>query len=226
MCAAEQQTEQQTSKRRPSEIGLFFAEFLRNFHTTGAVLPSGRFLGRALARFVGDGQPGPRRILEVGPGTGAVTKHIVAKLRPQDRLDLVELNDSFVERLRHRFETDPSFDAAGDRWQIFHCPVQDISREEPYDLIISGLPLNNFSVADVGEIIDTMVSLLKPGGTLSFFEYIAVRGMRSMVGRRAERERMRGISRALQAVLDEHEIRRDWIWPNVLPAWVHHVQIG
>jgi len=222
MCAAKQQA----SKRRPSEIGLFFGQFLRNFHTTGAVLPSGRFLGRALARFVGHGRPGPRRILEVGPGTGAVTQHIVARLRPEDRLDLVELNDSFVERLRHRFEADPLFDAAGDRWQIFHCPLQDISREEPYDLIISGLPLNNFSVADVEEILETMVSLLGPGGTLSFFEYIAVRGIRSLVGRRAERERMRGIGRALRVVLGEHEIRRDWIWPNVPPAWVHHVRIG
>ena len=213
-------------KRGHSDIGLFFQEFRRNFHTTGAILPSGRFLGRALARFVAEGNSKPRRILEVGPGTGAVTRHIVAGLGPQDHLDLVELNDSFVEQLRHRFQSDPLFEPAADRWNIFHCAVQDIPSKEPYDLIVSGLPLNNFSVDLVEDILGTMTSLLAPGGTLSFFEYMAVRNIRSFVGPRAQRQRMQGISRALQGILGEHEFRRDWIWPNVLPAWVHHVRIS
>ena len=38
----------------------------------------------------------------VGPGTGSVTRRIAARLGPEDRLDLVELNETFVQRLRHR----------------------------------------------------------------------------------------------------------------------------
>lgn len=216
----------QNNKRGSSEVGVFFGEFLRNFHTTGAILPSGRFLGRALARFVAEENSRPRRILEVGPGTGAVTRHIVAGLGPADQLDLVELNDAFVEQLRHRFESDPLFAAAKNRWRIFHCPVQDIPREEPYDLIVSGLPLNNFSVELVEDILATMTGLLAPGGTLSFFEYMAIRGIKGRVGPRAQRQRMQGISRALDSILGEHEFRRDWIWPNVLPAWVHHLRMA
>ena len=90
-------------RRRLSEYRLFFREFRTNYHTTGAILPSGRSLARALARFVAEQPAGPRRILEVGPGTGAVTSRIVAALGPEDQLDLVELNDRFVERLRDRF---------------------------------------------------------------------------------------------------------------------------
>ena len=28
----------------------------------------------------------------------------------------------------------------------------------------------------------------------------------------------------MRAVLDPHEIRRDAVWLNVPPAWVHHVR--
>ncbi|MBN2474525.1 MAG: methyltransferase domain-containing protein [Pirellulales bacterium] len=209
---------------RLSEHGLFFKEFLRNFHTTGAILPSGRFLAAALARFVTEGAAEGRKILEVGPGTGPVTRRIVAGLGPDDRLDLVELNESFVRQLRHRFETDEAFRAVADRSRVLHCPVEDLRDAGSYDLIISGLPLNNFSGDAVRQILATLTGLLKAGGTLSFFEYIAVRRARALISGRAERARLRGIGQAMQAVLGPHEIRRDWVWPNVPPAWVHHVR--
>jgi hypothetical protein len=60
---------------------------------------------------------------------------------------------------------------------------------------------------------------------LSFFEYIAIRPARALVSGPADRARMRGIGQALDRLLIPHEIRRDWIWPNVPPAWVHHVRL-
>jgi phospholipid N-methyltransferase len=211
-------------RRRIGENVLFFREFVRNFHTTGAVLPSGRFLAAALARFV-DQQPGePRRILEVGPGTGAVTGRIIRGMGPSDQLDLVELNESFVRRLEGRFQSEPKFQAVSDRARVLHCPVEELPRSQGYEVIVSGLPLNNFSVADVERILAALAALLAPGGTLSFFEYIAVRSARAMVSGRAERARLQGIGRVLRGLLDGHEIRRDAVWLNVPPAWVHHVR--
>jgi phospholipid N-methyltransferase len=70
------------------EYRLFWREFRQNFHTTGAILPSGRALARALARFV-RAERSRVRILEVGPGTGAVTREIVAAL-PADRTKRVK----------------------------------------------------------------------------------------------------------------------------------------
>ena len=59
-----------------ADYRVFWREFRENFHTTGAVLPSGRSLAAALCYYLnGDGRP--KRILEVGPGTGAVTRTIV-----------------------------------------------------------------------------------------------------------------------------------------------------
>lgn len=211
-------------QRRFSNHALFFREFLRNFHTTGAILPSGRSLAIALSRFVREKSPKSRRILEVGPGTGAVTRQIIAGMGQTDHIDLVELNDSFVRQLEHRFANEPAFHTVADRARVLHCPVEDLPRGETYDVIVSGLPLNNFAVIDVERILAALSDLSAPGGTLSFFEYIAIRSARSLVSSRTERTRLRGIGRALKATLDGREIRRDAVWLNVPPAWVHHVR--
>jgi len=204
---------------------VFWREFRQQFHTTGAVMPSGRFLGRSLARYVGQNPVG-QRILEVGPGTGAVTTQIVRKLGPNDRLDLVELNQQFVDRLKERFASEDLFRAVAPQTRILHQSVESLSQDQPYDLIISGLPLNNFSVADVRSILAALVRLLAPGGMLSFFQYIAIRPARALVSGPAERARLRGISEALGELLGPNEIRRDWVWPNIPPAWVHHVRVA
>jgi phosphatidylethanolamine/phosphatidyl-N-methylethanolamine N-methyltransferase len=211
-------------RRRLAEQAIFFREFLRNFHTTGAILPSGRPLSAALTRFVREPSAAGRRILEVGPGTGAVTRRIVVGMSSHDSLDLVELNDSFVERLRHRFQVDPEFHAVADRSRVLHCPIEQLPLDHGYDLIVSGLPLNNFALADVESILAAFGGLLAANGVLSFFEYIAVRRARAIVSGPRERSRLRGIGRALSTLLDGREIRRDAVWRNVPPAWVHHVR--
>src|SRR6185503_6438512 len=141
-----------------AELRLFFREFRRNFHTTGSITPSSRFLGKALARFVGRNALGrnapgangnyahgnhaydghPRRVLEVGPGTGAVTTHIVRELGPDDRFDLVELNESFVDLLRRRFAEEPDLRAVSDRTRILHQPLEEVAECGAYDAIVSG----------------------------------------------------------------------------------------
>jgi phosphatidylethanolamine/phosphatidyl-N-methylethanolamine N-methyltransferase len=213
-------------RRRLAENVVFFREYLRNFHSTGAILPSGRFLAAALSRFVAnkDHSPGSRKILEVGPGTGAVTRQIVAGMRDADLLDLVELNHTFVQQLRCRFDVEPAFRAVADRSRVLHCPIEELPQDRAYHVIVSGLPLNNFSAATVEQILAALMNLLAPGGMLSFFEYIAVRPARALVSGRSERDRLRGVARAMRAVLDPHEIRRDAVLLNVPPAWVHHVQ--
>lgn len=212
-------------RRLLADYGLFFREFLRTFHTTGAVLPSSPGLGRALATHVaGDGRQ--RRILEVGPGTGAVTRWIVRYLQPDDRLDLVEVNDRFVARLRTRFETDPAFVTAADRTEIVHDRVENLPKEPVYDVVVSGLPLNNFSVGGVQAVLATVRDCLKPDGVFSFFQYIGVRRLRAVFAGAEQRTRLAGIGDVLGEMLKSHEIRRNSVWINVPPAWVHHVRFN
>jgi phospholipid N-methyltransferase len=230
-------------RQRWADYRVFWREFRKQYHTTGAVLPSGRALAAALARFVRDGEVPPatgakgraamdtpaapgRRILEVGPGTGAVTGQILRAMGPDDQLFLVERNDQFVAQLRARLADDPAFSSAAGRITMIHASVEDLPENEPYDLIISGLPLNNFAAETVSRILDKLRRLLAPGGTLSFFEYVAVRKAKSLISTNAERERLRGIDHIFDEMLGQHEVHRDLVLANVTPAWVHHVRFA
>ncbi len=225
-------------RQRWADYRVFWRQFRQAYNSTGAVLPSGRGLARALSRYVRTGeaasaaaenrptelQPNPtRRILEVGPGTGAVTLQIIHDMRPDDRLVLVERNERFVAHLRQRLVDVPACESWQDRVSLVHSSVEDLPDDEPFDLIISGLPLNNFAVDSVQQILAKLGHLLAPGGTLSFFEYVAIRRAKSLVSSRTERERLRGIARVLGEFLHA-EVKRDIVLSNVPPAWVHHVR--
>jgi phospholipid N-methyltransferase len=227
-----------------TDYRVFWRQFREAYHSTGAVLPSGRALSKALTRSIRESVDGEaasaaghnetstssalagRRILEVGPGTGAVTRRIVRDMRPSDRLVLVERNDQFIDCLRRQLADAHAFHAAGGRITLVHAPVEGLPHDEPYHLIISGLPLNNFSVQSVEQIFAKLRRLLAPGGTLSFFEYVAVRKAKSLVSRRAERERLRSISRIFRDVLGQQKASSELVLANVPPAWVHHVRFN
>jgi phospholipid N-methyltransferase len=208
-----------------SNYRVFVKQFFRRYHTTGAILPSGRSLANALCRYVrdDDGAAGRREILEVGPGSGAVTERLVRLLRNNDRLTLVEVNDDFVRHLNERFDAEPAFKSVADRSKLQHCRLEELDGEHCYDRIVSGLPLNNFASAEVRQILETFARLAKPGGILSFFEYVAVRKVKRLVSGRDERQRLREIGELIGG-LKEREVRRDWVLLNVTPAWVHHIR--
>ncbi|MBL8848502.1 MAG: methyltransferase domain-containing protein [Planctomycetaceae bacterium] len=209
-----------------ADVRLFVRQFQQRFYTTGAVLPSGRALSRELARYVrqpATGAPAGRRILEVGPGTGPATDWIARGMQPDDTFDLVEINEQFVEHLRRRFASEPHLSAVSDRTRILCQSIEALNGEASYDVIVSGLPLNNFSVPEVENILANFRALLKPQGYCSFFEYIGIRRVKGLVVGKAERERLDGVNRAMQAFLTNEKERRPILF-NVPPAWVHHVQ--
>src|SRR5213593_3664909 len=131
-----------------SECGSFLRETRKHFFSTGAVLPSSRFLAKALVAELRQPRP-PSRILEVGPGTGSVTKMILRQLLPSDRLDAVEINARFAALLQRRFETEWEFHQHLDQVEIIQAAVEDLLGDGVYDFIVSGLPFNNFPVAQV-----------------------------------------------------------------------------
>lgn len=205
-----------------SDYRAFLAEVLRNHRTTGAVIPSSRALAAAVCRHVGSGEP--QRILEAGPGTGAVTGCMLELMRPQDHLWLVELNPTFAAHLRTAFQERPAYRAVADRCHLVEGSVQELEQDGQFDLIVSSLPLSNFSSEDVRTIFEAYARLLKPTGILSFFQYTMIRPAKMMVSTGPERNRLRRVGEAIDAVLGRHEYAREWVWWNLPPAWVHHVR--
>jgi phospholipid N-methyltransferase len=207
-----------------NECGTFWRVSRRHFRTTGALLPSSRFLARALAAPL-SAPRAPGRILEVGPGTGSVTREIVRRMLPGDQLDAVELNEHFVERLRLHLAHDPRFTGHRHQVRVIHSPVQAVEGEALYDHIISGLPLNNFPVALVRDIFRAYSRLIKPGGVLTYFEYVFVRQLKSpFVGRR-ERRRLYRVGRVVSQYIRSFQVRRKQILMNVPPAVVRHLHL-
>ena len=209
-------------RKRLAEYRLFWREFRHTFQSTGAVLPSGRSLSRALASRVGKGDS-PQRILEVGPGTGAVTGPIIARLGPDDQLDLVELNERFAAVLRDRLQHDPSWQRVADRVRVLEMPVEEIDDFGCYDVIVSGLPLNNFSCELVEQILKHFHRLAASQSQLSFFEYVAVRKAKALCSKPDERRRLSGIEQLLHREFDSWQVARQCVLANVPPAWVHHL---
>jgi phospholipid N-methyltransferase len=204
-----------------TECREFYQQFRQAYRNTGSILPSSRGLARALTSPLRRHKE-PVAILEVGPGTGAVTQEILRQLRPADLFDIVEINAHFVDVLRRRFHEEPLFQSRSSQVQLIHAPLQDIAGDAVYDFMISGLPLNNFPLGLVREIFRAYRRLLKPAGCLSYFEYLAVRDIKSAVVSAKERRHLHVLGRFLDRRIRAFQVREQWVFINVPPAVARH----
>jgi phosphatidylethanolamine/phosphatidyl-N-methylethanolamine N-methyltransferase len=208
-----------------TECREFYREFRGQYRNTGSILPSSRSLARALVSEIRRA-PGPRRILEVGPGTGAVTAEIVRLLRSDDQLDIVEINEHFVNVLRRRFAEEPLFQRHSQHTRLIHAPLQDVAGQGAYDFMVSGLPLNNFPLALVHDIFRAYRRLLKPGGVLSYFEYIAIRQLKALFVKRREQRRLHVLGRLFDRTIRRYQISEQAVFLNVPPAVARHFRFS
>lgn len=208
-----------------TECQQFYRQFREQYHTTGSILPSSLALGRAMTRPMRQAK-GPRRILEVGPGTGAVTAAIVRQLRPGDQFDVVEINADFVAFLGQRFAEEPDFRRRRAQSRIIHAPLQEVPGAHVYDFMISGLPLNNFSLELVDDIYRSYERLLKPTGTLTSFEYVWIRQMKMPFVSGTERSRLVKLTQYLEGKIRRYQIGEEIVFLNVPPAVARHLRFG
>ena len=106
----------------------FFRQVRENYDTIGAIAPSSRFFARTQAKPLAKLKARtdrPVRVLEVGPGTGAVTRQIVRLLDPGDTFDLVEINQAFADHLQQLFVDDPDFAPLAESSSVHAVPLQN-----------------------------------------------------------------------------------------------------
>ncbi|WP_116247662.1 class I SAM-dependent methyltransferase [Nocardiopsis sp. FIRDI 009] len=211
---------------RLRDTRLFFTQAIRTFHATGSVVPSSRALADALAAFVRE-RPDPDRplrIMEAGAGTGAITRGIAAAMRPGDTVDLVEANPAFAAHVEDLLDTDPELSRIADGATVHALPVNEMGTDRVYDVIVSGLPFANFTAETVGEILDHYFTVLRPGGTLSFYGYLYTKEVKAIIARREDYLRQARTSWLVQDWIDRYGIRSERVLANLPPAWVHHLR--
>ena len=101
----------------------------------GAVMPSGKLLARTMAGYVDPKSTGP--VVELGPGTGAITQALVEHGIDQKRLVLIEYNPAFCVLLRDRYPQ--ATVVQGDAYKLRET-LFDVLQDHA-SAVVSGLPL-------------------------------------------------------------------------------------
>ncbi|RSM73096.1 translation initiation factor IF-2 [Actinoplanes sp. ATCC 53533] len=206
--------------RPKADSWMFLREAARDMRTTGAIAPSGKALARALTEPVRARTPRPLTILEVGAGTGAVTRALIPQLSGGSRLDIVEANPRFAARLRHLVADHPHLAGRPGQVDVHQTYVENLDTEQRYDVIVSGLPLTNFTPRQVETIMGGYLNLLHPGGTLTYFGYLGTRAARALFASRDEGRRHAGVNAVMAAYQSTYAAGRRTVWANLPPAGV------
>jgi phosphatidylethanolamine/phosphatidyl-N-methylethanolamine N-methyltransferase len=175
----------------------FFQSLVAAPRAVGAVAPSGRALARAMAMAVGEAGNG--FVVELGPGTGPVTKALLERGFNRERLILVEYDPSFCSMLSRRFG--PGGIIQGDAYDLLRT-LGDFARR-PVAAVVSSLPLLNQPPRRRGKLIDDAFALMGSHGLFVQFTY----GLISPI----PREACEGRYAARRAAP---------VWLNLPPAWV------
>lgn len=141
----------------------FLRSWLANPLRVGAIAPSGRALARLITSEIGP-QTGP--VIELGPGTGAFTRALLARGVPSDQLALVERGADFARLLQQRF---PSI-------KVLPMDAAQLDAVEPFGgakagAVVSGLPLLSMPHEQVLRIIGSAFHHLRADGAFYQFTY-------------------------------------------------------
>ncbi len=160
------------SRRAPRfDWGLFFNESLKSFTTTASVVPSSPHLARAMLRAIDFGRA--LTILEIGAGTGAMTRELLQRMRPDARLYALDINPRFIEYMHCQFDDPRLFPIEGSAEKLGEILYgHGVSKA---DAIVSSLGLSLMTEAQRRRILREMKAQLRPGGVLTQFQYLHAR---------------------------------------------------
>src|ERR1700761_5251462 len=148
--------------------GLFLKRWLRRPFAMGAVVPSGRLLGEAMARATLAALAGrDGHVIELGAGTGEVTKALLAAGIAPDRLALIERDPELVAFLRRHFRGPRIVEGDAARLPKL-LAAEGVAKVAT---VVSGLPLLSLPGEVVTGIVHGVFDALPKGAALVQFTY-------------------------------------------------------
>lgn len=143
----------------------FINELLKKETKVGSIVPSGFFLIHKML------QPIPKnkavKVLELGAGTGVVTKHLVKNLHKDSEIHVIELNKTFITKLEHRFQDKPNVHIH----QHSAMELDQLFNPKEFDFIVSSLPVSLFKQRDRYRLIGHISNFLKEDAYYIQFHY-------------------------------------------------------
>ena len=144
----------------------FFKQFLLNYRYTGAISASSERLG---TQFIESSElPTAKRVVELGSGSGVLTRKILDNLTEGAVFFAMEINPVFVKETRKRC---PEATVYQDSAHHLHKYVSD-HNWTGVDCIISGLPWSLFKPRFQEILLEEILKNLNPGGEFLTFAYI------------------------------------------------------
>jgi phosphatidylethanolamine/phosphatidyl-N-methylethanolamine N-methyltransferase len=143
----------------------FIRNFLRQPGTIGAIAPSSLALAKMMVQSVD--WDATNTVIEYGPGTGVFTEQIHACMRPGTNFFAIEQSPDLAARTRARVPGVKVHEGSV-------ADVVEICRREAVpqvDAILCGLPWASFPESLQQSCFDSMLEVLKPGGTFATFAY-------------------------------------------------------
>jgi phospholipid N-methyltransferase len=147
-----------------SDFFLFFGKFFRHGTKIASLAPSSPWLSRATVGNVDWAKA--RVIVELGAGTGPITRVIADKARPETTVIVLERDPDFARLLRERFAHLPNFD-------VIEGDVRDLAAMlaergvGKVDHVISGLPVPSFPKELQVALFRVVKDVLEPGGSFN-----------------------------------------------------------
>ena len=181
-----------------SRDGLHFIKgALRSPQHVGAIVPSSPALARVMLR--GIDLSGGASVLELGPGTGPITREIQRILPCPTRYLGIERDGQFVKVLVERFPAMRFVEGSAE------AAVELIRQTGLTNLraIVCGLPFASLPRAVQDGIIDSLDKLMPPGGGVVFrtFQYLHALALPTAVRFRGKMRRRFGPCRISRPVL-------------------------
>ncbi|AZN70082.1 methyltransferase domain-containing protein [Georhizobium profundi] len=144
------------SKRFDDEIR-FFKGWMDGPKAVGSIVPTSAVTSRRMASVIDTTSGLP--VLELGPGTGVVTKAILERGVSPNKLVCVEYSDDFVSHVRRLF---PGVNVIqGDAFDLDSTlgPLAD----QTFDCVVSGIPLLNFPMPERIALIEDLLGRIPAG---------------------------------------------------------------
>ena len=154
------------------DVGLFFSQSLKSLSVTASLFPSSKFLASALLRHIDFENASV--IVELGIGTGAITKEILRRLKPKAVLLGVDLNPAFVNYVRRKFPDPRLIPIVGQAERLgAMLNRHGITRA---DAIVSSLGLSAMPPAVRTSILTQAAAHLNRDGVLTQYQYLHAGG--------------------------------------------------